>query len=362
MKVLLHSPSAQGGAGRLALAAAGLALRGHEVLWPEGGRDDFPEGAPATLRRVPGRLALARQTVDVVLGGTAPVGPAVAGWLARARCMVLALDADAVRRWGRVAQGAWNTLHAWGLIDERDGPALQADPRGLDREQIGLWPPGGPPERPDPAHPDTEVLERICERALARQRGRAPRAGVFLDRDGTLIVERGYLMEPGGLELLSGTAAALHDLKAAGLPLIVVSNQSGVGRGLYSLASVYETMARLRIELRAAGVELDGVYFCPHRPEEGCDCRKPGTRLLERAAEDHLLALRGSFMVGDKLLDVETGQRAGARGVLVRSGYGHEEEQSLRGEAPRRRPDHVSDGLDGAAAWILAAVEVADQV
>jgi len=275
--------------------------------------------------------------------------------------MVLALDADSVRRWGSLERGAWNTLHAWAVIDQADGAALQADPRELDRERIALWPPCDPPSTPDAAHPDTEVLERVCERALARQRGRALRPGVFLDRDGTLVVERGYLSDPAGLELLPGVARALHELKAAGLPLIVISNQSGVGRGLFPLSRVYEVMAGLRAALRRAGIELDGIYFCPHRPEEACACRKPGTRLLERAAEDHLLTLRGSFMVGDKLLDVETMQRAGGLGVLVRSGYGREQERSFGGAPTDRGPDRVCDGLEDASAWILAALESADR-
>lgn len=362
MRILVQGRPAGGRPDRLGLAAAGLALRGHEVLWQGGGAPVFPAGRPATWCDVPGGLGLARHSADIVIGGSDPVGAALAGWLVRARCVVLALGAGSLRRWGHVERVAWTTLAAWALIDEVDGPSLQADPRGLDRERIALWPPDDPPGAPDAAHPDTEVLERICERALARQRGVAPRSGVFMDRDGTLIVERGYLSDPAALEFLPGAVAALHDLKAAGLPIIVISNQSGVGRGLFPWSRVYEVMARLRIEARAAGIELDGIYFCPHRPEDGCACRKPGTRLLERAAEDHLLSLRGSFMVGDKLLDVETVQRAGGQGVLVRSGYGREEEErSLGGEAGGRAPDHVCDGLADASAWILATLESAEQ-
>ena len=362
MRILVQGRSAEDPADRLALAAAGLALRGHEVLWLGGGAPVSPAGEPATLRGVPGGLGLARYSADIVLGGTGPIGAALAGWLVQARCMVLALDADSVKRWGHVEHSAWNTLHAWGVFVEADGPALQADPQGLDRERIALWPPDDPPTGPDATHPDTEVIERICERALARQRGRAPRPAVFVDRDGTLIIERDYLSDPAELELLPGAAAALHDLKAAGMALIVISNQSGVGRGLFPLSRVYEVMARLRVDARAAGIELDGIYFCPHRPEEGCACRKPGTLLLERAAEDHLLSLRGSFMVGDKLLDVETVQGAGGQGVLVRSGYGREEEErSLGGAAAGREPDHVCDDLAAASAWILATLESAEQ-
>ena len=114
-------------------------------------------------------------------------------------------------------------------------------------------------------------------------------------------------------------------------------------------------MARLRVVLRSRGVELDGVYFCPHRPEDGCACRKPGTRLLERAAADHLLSLRRSVMVGDKLLDAQTGRNAGGLGVLVRTGYGREEEARLAAGGGVPRPDHVCDGLPEAAEWILAS-------
>jgi D-glycero-D-manno-heptose 1,7-bisphosphate phosphatase len=362
VRILVQGRPAGGTADRLALGAAGLALRGHEVLWQGGGAPLFPAGRPATWSDVPGGLGLARHSADVVMGGPDPLGAVLAGWLVRARCMVLALDAEAVRRWGHIESGAWSTLHAWAVIDDADGAALQADPQGLDRERIALWPPDDPPTVPDATHPDTEMLERVCERALARQRGCAPRPGVFMDRDGTLVVERGYLSDPADLEFLPGATAALHDLQAAGLPLLVISNQSGVGRGLFPLSRVYEVMARLRIEARAAGVELDGIYFCPHRPEDGCACRKPGTLLLERAAEDHLLTLRGSFMVGDKLLDVETGQRAGGQGVLVRSGYGREEEaRSPGGAAAGCRPEHVCDDLAAASAWILATLESAEQ-
>lgn len=345
---------------RLERAAIGLALRGHRVWW-RGGAPRLAGPGPSELVPIRGLRELLRTPADIVLGGgAAPLRVALDGWLAGARCMVLALERSAVARWGRAAHGAWSTLHAWGLIEESEGPAMQADPLGLDRAQIALWPAAEPAPAPDATHPDTEVLERVCERALARQRGRAARRGVFLDRDGTLVIERGYLSHPADLELLPGAIRALHDLKAAGFSVVVVSNQSGVGRGLFPLSRVYEAMARLRVELRAAGVELDGIYFCPHRPEEGCPCRKPGTWLLERAAEDHLLALRGSFMVGDKLLDIETAHRAGAGGVLVRSGYGREEERQLEGGDVGPAPDHVCDDLEAAAVWIVAAAEGAE--
>jgi D-glycero-D-manno-heptose 1,7-bisphosphate phosphatase len=216
-----------------------------------------------------------------------------------------------------------------------------------------LWSDDLPADGADPGHGDTEVLERACERALARQRSRAARPAVFLDRDGTLVREVGYLSDPDDLELLPGVPQALRDLQAAGLALVVISNQSGVGRGLFPLTRVHQAMARLRTRLRGEGIELDGIYFCPHRPEAGCACRKPGGLLLERAAEDLGLSLRASAMVGDKRLDVETGHRVGARGLLVRTGYGRDEERK-EGTA-LEAPDAVCDDLGAAAQWILAA-------
>jgi histidinol-phosphate phosphatase family protein len=341
-------------------AAVGLALRGHRVWW-SGAPPQLSGPGPSQHVPVRGLRGLLRTPAEVVLGGGgAPLRVALDGWLGGARCMVLALERGTLARWGRVAHGAWSTLHAWGIIEEPEGPALRAGPLGLDPAQIALWPAGAPAAAPDATHPDTEALERVCERALARQRGRAARRGVFVDRDGTLVIERGYLSDPAEIELLPGAIQALHDLRAAGFSVVVISNQSGVGRGLFPLSRVYEAMARLRVQLRAAGVELDGIYFCPHRPEDGCACRKPGTWLLERAAEDHLLELRGSFMVGDKLLDVETAHRARARGVLVRSGYGREEERRLEGGGAGATPDYVCDDLEAAAAWIVAAAEAAE--
>ena len=179
---------------------------------------------------------------------------------------------------------------------------------------------------------------------------------MFLDRDGTLARDVGYLSDPAALELLPGLAEALRDLRAGGFALVVVSNQSGVARGFFSLARAHEIMGRLRRELRGLGVELDGVYFCPHLPEQGCGCRKPGAALLLRAAEDLNLSLRHSVMVGDKRLDVEAAHRAGSAGVLVRTGYGRQEEARAATEGPP--PDAVCDDLGEAAKWILARAAI----
>jgi histidinol-phosphate phosphatase family protein len=174
---------------------------------------------------------------------------------------------------------------------------------------------------------------------------------VFLDRDGTLVRETGYLANPDELELLPGVTRALRNLSDAGVPLVVISNQAGVGRGLFTAARVHEVMARLRRRLRAEGVEISAIYFCPHRPDEGCPCRKPKTGLLERAAEDQHLSLAGSVMIGDKRIDAAAGRNAGGRGILVRTGYGREEEG--RTDVPGPPPSQVCDDLAAAVAWWL---------
>ena len=340
----MHAASLRGAPDRMRLAAQGLERRGHVVHWHDG----------AGSAKGPVRA-------DVVLGGArSPLATAWLGWKAGAHCMVLALEAERVRRWGPVERWAVHSLHAAAMADPMEREAIRAHPGGIDLERIGLWSDEPPPAEPDTAHPDTEWLERACERAIARHRGRAPRPGVFLDRDGTLVIERGYLSDPDQIELVPGAGRALRRLKAAGYPLIVISNQSGVGRGLFPESRVHEAMARLRGALRMEGVELDAVYFCPHRPDAGCSCRKPATGLLERAADDQQVALRRSAMVGDKLLDAETGRRAGAFGILVRTGYGRDEEQRIAAGPAGAAPDVVCDDVAAAAAWILEHGEAGD--
>jgi len=334
----------------MAAAAAGLARRGHAVGW----RERRPHGtAPPGVTPLHRWSDLWSFGADVVVSDAPdPLAPAFAGWQAGARCLVLELDHGTASRWGKAAQWAWHSLAPLGLVEPRQASDFQASPGGLDLERLALWSDVPVAREIEAAHPDTEILERACERTLARHRGRAPRPAVFVDRDGTLVREVGYLADPADLDVLPGAAEALRGLAAAGYALVVVSNQSGVGRGLFGIERVHEAMARLRAQLRAAGVELDGVYFCPHRPDQGCPCRKPAIGLLRRAAEDLHLGLSGSWMVGDKRIDVETGRRAGAGAILVRTGYGRDEEAARSdGDAV---PDRVCDDLAEAAAWILA--------
>ncbi len=341
MRILLLTAGADSQASRMGRAAAMLAARGHAVQVQEG-------AGPRGTRARPAHA-------DVVVGcGTSPLRTALAGRRAHAHAMVLSVTPREFGAWGLLDRLAWQSLYALGLVEEGDADAVRAAAGDAGLEHFGLWSSAPVPPEPDVSHADVDVLERACERALARHRGRALRAAVFMDRDGTLVRERGYLADPDELELLPGVPGALQNLRAAGFALIVISNQSGVGRGLFPLTRVHEAMARLRRLLRDHGVELDAIYFCPHRPDEGCTCRKPGPGLLERAAVDQGLALGRSVMIGDKLIDAEAGRRSGGRGVLVRTGYGADEERR-RGSVPAESaPDRVCDDFVAAAKWVIA--------
>jgi D-glycero-D-manno-heptose 1,7-bisphosphate phosphatase len=182
---------------------------------------------------------------------------------------------------------------------------------------------------------------------------------VFLDRDGTVNEEVGYLSDLNQLRLIPGAAAAIRRLNEAGLLVVLVTNQSGVARGYFPESFVHETHALLGRMLEAAGARLDGIYYCPHHPKAGstdltreCDCRKPATGLLDRAAADLHIDLVRSYMVGDKWSDVELGQRAGCRAVLVRTGFGHDDPGNVR-PSGLREPDCTSHDLAEAVDWIL---------
>jgi phosphoheptose isomerase len=184
-------------------------------------------------------------------------------------------------------------------------------------------------------------------------RGRGP--VVVLDRDGTLNVEVHYLSQPEQVELLPGVADGLRRLRAAGCRLIVVTNQSAIGRGFFDEARLEEIHHRLRELLAEEGVVLDGIYHCPHAPNDGCRCRKPGTELLERAAAEHGFDPSHAFVVGDKPCDIELGRAVGARTLLVRTGYGTGHEAA--GDACA---DFVVDDIS-AAADIIIGLLAADE-
>jgi len=171
---------------------------------------------------------------------------------------------------------------------------------------------------------------------------------VILDRDGTIIVDRGYLDDPAALALLPGAAAGLRALGARGHPLIIVSNQSGVGRGRLTLARMHEVNAALLAVLEAEGVHLAGVYCCTHRPEDDCACRKPRTRLVLEAAAAHGFDPAAAVVIGDKGCDIELGRRLGATTLLISA-------DGRTSDGTPATPDHVVPDLLSAARLIGAA-------
>jgi D-glycero-D-manno-heptose 1,7-bisphosphate phosphatase len=169
---------------------------------------------------------------------------------------------------------------------------------------------------------------------------------ILLDRDGTVIAEKHYLSDPAQVELLPGAADGLRLLQEAGYGLVLITNQSGIGRGMFTQQDLERVHARLEELLAAEGVHLDGIYSCPHAPEEDCDCRKPRTKLVRDAARDFGFNLTETWVVGDKLADIDLARNAGARSILVRTGYGQD------AEAKGAKADVVVDGLREAAVVI----------
>jgi D-glycero-D-manno-heptose 1,7-bisphosphate phosphatase len=202
-------------------------------------------------------------------------------------------------------------------------------------------------------------------------------AAVFLDRDGTINEEVGYLDRLEKLHLVPGAAEAIRLINESGMKAVVVTNQSGVARGIFDEKFVDKVHARLREMLREERASLDGFYVCPHHPTEGrgkylrsCDCRKPAPGLLLRAAEELSLDPERSYAIGDTLRDIEAASRIGAQGILVRTGCGSEAADALGPAArslrtgvgaaerphegnPAGRPVHIADDLLAAVQWLL---------
>lgn len=170
---------------------------------------------------------------------------------------------------------------------------------------------------------------------------------VLIDRDGTLNVEKHYLSDPDQLELIPGSGAALRRLRELGLGICVVTNQSGLARKYFTPEKLDEVHARLHQLLEAEGASLDGIYVCPHGPDDACECRKPAPGMIRQAAAEHGFDPEFSIVIGDKAADIGLGLAVGAVTILVRTGYGADVE--WMGDCD---PDYIVDDLPAAAKLI----------
>lgn len=178
---------------------------------------------------------------------------------------------------------------------------------------------------------------------------------VFLDRDGTIVEDVGYMNSPDQIRFIHGSIEAIKKLNEAGYKVVVITNQAGVARGLITEDMLQTIDKTLHKWILNGGAHLDGIYYCPHHPEHGvypykqvCECRKPHPGLIKRAHRDLDIDLSQSFMIGDKATDVEAGRSAGTKTVFVLSGRGKQEKARLNG-----KPDHIADNLLAAVKWVL---------
>jgi D-glycero-D-manno-heptose 1,7-bisphosphate phosphatase len=173
---------------------------------------------------------------------------------------------------------------------------------------------------------------------------------VFLDRDGTIIEEKDFIKDPQEIEFISGSIQAIKILRNLGYKIIVVSNQSGVGRGILTEGMVKKVNRFFMGKLVEKNAPVDAIYYCPHHPDQNCDCRKPQTGMLKKAAQDHKLNLENAVVIGDKLTDVKLGKNIGAKTILVLTGYGKSEVSKMKEE--KDKPDFVAKNLLSAVSWV----------
>jgi len=181
---------------------------------------------------------------------------------------------------------------------------------------------------------------------------------VFLDKDGTINEDIGYINHPDQIKLLPRSADAIKLFNEAGYKVIIISNQSGIARGMLSEDMLQSIDKKLQKEVLKGGGYIDGIYYCPHHPEHGvypyklqCECRKPHNGLIKKASKKHDIDLNDSVMIGDKLSDIEAGKKSGTKTVLVLTGSGKKANESK--ELEKMKPDYIAENLYNAAKWVL---------
>ncbi len=178
---------------------------------------------------------------------------------------------------------------------------------------------------------------------------------VFLDRDGTIVEDVGYLSSPEQIKFIPGSIDAIKSLNQSGFKVIVISNQSGIARGHFTEDMLQTIDKIIHRGLLHGGAHIDAHYYCPHHPEQGvypyqqeCECRKPNTGLIKKATEKFNVDPNSSFMIGDKTTDIELGKRSGLKTALVKTGYGQKQIEHAK------EPDKIAENLAEAVKWVLS--------
>ena len=174
---------------------------------------------------------------------------------------------------------------------------------------------------------------------------------VFLDRDGTINTEVDYLKSVKDLRLIKNTAKAIRILNQNQIKVIIVTNQSGISRGLFSIDDLENVHNELKRRLHRKGAYIDAIYYCPHHPDDECSCRKPKSGMFKLAAKDFDLKLNKCYIIGDKLTDIKAANNISAKGILVKTGYGGTEVNRI--EKEDIIPDYIADNLYEAVKWII---------
>lgn len=175
---------------------------------------------------------------------------------------------------------------------------------------------------------------------------------VFIDRDGTINVDVHYLDYPDKFEMYPGVGNGIKKLKENGFKIIVITNQSGIARGYLTEKQLSNIHERMEKEFQKFDVVLDGIYYCPHHPDDNCNCRKPKTGLFEKAINEHDIDVKQSYMLGDKILDVGAGKKIGVRTIIIPEPQVREELIYKKNEC-ENNPDYVADDFMDAVEWIL---------
>lgn len=173
---------------------------------------------------------------------------------------------------------------------------------------------------------------------------------VFIDRDGTINKNTGYIDTPDRFEIYPGVAEGIKKLKKNGYKIIIITNQSGIARGFFTVEKLEKIHEKMKKILSDDDDIIDAIYYCPHHPDEKCDCRKPNTQLFEKAIKEHKIETGLSYMMGDRMLDVEAGSKVGLKTVLIPE---KKEMVRIEMEESEIKPDHISKDFKLGVEWII---------